>query len=148
MIVVLPFHAGDSNLVADLLDWCADLGNCKNHTALLVADAAVPWDTGRKLLSQAQQVFASASILCTEKPHSEKWPAAANAMWLASARHIAAHVKAPWLHIVWRGQSKTWDILWRNDDGNTDNDSPAYAENLDWRGLCNVANRINKDLKA
>ncbi len=97
MIVVLAFHTGDARLVEELLEWCSDLGNCPNHTALLVADAAVPWDTGRKLLSQAQQVFASASILCTEKPHTEKWPAAANAMWLASARHIIAHVNEPWL---------------------------------------------------
>ncbi len=93
MIVVIPFHPGDSHLVGDLLEWCYDLGGCPNHNAILVADAAVKWDVARTYLREAQSIFKSASILATDQPYTDPWPMSANAMWFFAARHV----KEPWL---------------------------------------------------
>ena len=96
MIIVLPFHAGEIERVRELLSWCLELGGCRNHCAVLVADAAVPWVGGMELLEHAQRVFKEASMISPDAPITGGWPTAANRMFLFAAEKMQAEGQ-PWL---------------------------------------------------
>jgi len=89
MICVIPFHPGDIARAIDLLEWCIQLGRCKAHDCLLVADAAVQWSDCLRAQELAQDCFKSVELICTDQPLLG-WPSAANAMFLLSASHLAS----------------------------------------------------------
>ncbi len=92
MLVVLPFHTADADRLSELLGWIAQLGACRGHEALLVADAGVAWPTAKAVLDQASLLFDKATIITNEK-HVSGWSRGANSLWMTAAKTV----KEPWL---------------------------------------------------
>ena len=86
MTVVIPFFQADAQQAHALIEFIGQLGGCNEHNALLVADAAVDWAVCVEMLEAANRVFRVASLVCTDAPVTG-WPAGANALWLAAAKH-------------------------------------------------------------
>lgn len=89
MICVLPFCTSDASEMRSWLVWNRQLGGCKKHRALLVADAAVTWEDALSLIQSAEQQFESVWITSPPAP-VVGWPQGPNAMFLAAAKFIAA----------------------------------------------------------
>lgn len=88
MMCVIPFFAGDVGLAQELLKWCGDLGGCKEHPCLLVADAATPWDDVRKARALALEVFKS--VLCiTNRETVPGWIPGSSSLFKAAAMFCA-----------------------------------------------------------
>jgi hypothetical protein len=97
VIVVLAFSPVDVDQALTLLEFIGQLGGCQEYKALLVADAAVQWSKCVDMLSLANQIFHSASLVTTDSPVTG-WPQGANALWLAAAKHCqAAGVDFLWM---------------------------------------------------
>jgi len=97
MTVVLAFSPSDVDQALTLLEFIGQLGGCQEYKVLLVADAAVQWSKCVDMLSLANQIFHSASLVTTDSPVTG-WPQGANALWLAAAKHCqAAGVDWLWL---------------------------------------------------
>lgn len=95
MTVVLPFYQADVSRLSNLLTWIGQLGGAKNHSALLVADAATQWSDCVSIRNHAEDVFGSVILSCTEKA-VRGWPQGSNALF----RHAAIEMKKldrPWL---------------------------------------------------
>lgn len=86
MIVVIPFCSADADAARQLLEFIGQIGGCQEYDALLVADADVDWAKAIDAISAANQIFRHANLICTDAPVSG-WPAGANALWLAAAKH-------------------------------------------------------------
>ncbi len=86
MIVVIPFCTADAQQAHQLLEFIHQLGGCREHNALLVADAAVDWAKCLDMLEAANAAFRSVDFICTKSPVTG-WPQGANALWLAAAKH-------------------------------------------------------------
>ena len=97
MLAAFPFHAGDVHLLADLLSWIGDLGGCKSHDALLVADADVQWSSVVALRDLAVQSFGTVHLV-TNEVHVDGWIPGSNSLWLAAARWAMAHERPFWFH--------------------------------------------------
>lgn len=96
MICVLPFCPSDAHELRSWLLWNKQLGGCKNHRALLVADAAVDWEDALSFVQIAEQQFASVSITSPEAP-VVGWPQGPNTMFLTASRFIAGMTdREPW----------------------------------------------------
>lgn len=96
MLVVLPFCASDSALTRQLLKWCCELGRCKNHKALLVADAGMKWTEALEIHQLAGEAFDNPTLITTNE-HYSGWPEAANRMFYAGSEHIHKYLKEPFL---------------------------------------------------
>ena len=94
MILALPFCIKDVSQAIDLMGWIGQLGGCKSHDCLLVADAAVQWSECMHALALAREHFKSAELISTDEP-LDGWPQAANAMFLKAAMHVATHQRQP-----------------------------------------------------
>lgn len=86
MVIVIPFCPADADQALALLDFIGQLGGCQEYNCLLVVDAAVDWGKAVDALTLANRAFRSAAIVTTESPVTG-WPAGANALWLAAAKH-------------------------------------------------------------
>jgi hypothetical protein len=86
MTVVLAFSPADADQALALLDFIGQLGGCQEYSALLVVDAAVDWSKCIDALTLANRAFRDSRIITTESPVTG-WPAGANALWLAAAKH-------------------------------------------------------------
>lgn len=95
MKVVLPFCPTDADHALTLLEFIGQLGGCQEYNCLLVVDAAVDWGKAVDALTLANRAFRSAAIATTESPVAG-WPAGANALWLAAAKHCK-EAGADWL---------------------------------------------------
>jgi hypothetical protein len=87
--VVIPFCPADADKALELLEFIGQLGGCQEHNALLVADDAVDWAVCVDMLAEANRIFRVASLVCTEASITG-WPAGANALWIAAAKHCRA----------------------------------------------------------
>ena len=97
MLAAFPFYAGDAHLLEDLLIWIRDLGGCNGHDAVLVADAAMPWDSVLLLRDLAKASFDSVDIT-TNEMHVDGWIPGSNSLWLAAAKYAHTHVRPFWFH--------------------------------------------------
>lgn len=96
MICVFSTFSGDVDRLHNLLTWIGDLGGCKNHTALLVADFATPFPECAKAKKLALQSFGQ--VRCISNGASVKgWPQGPNSLFWAAAKYIEGMMEAPWL---------------------------------------------------
>lgn len=96
MIAAFFHHAADTDRLHDLLAWISQLGGCKRHDALLVADAATPYDACAKARKLALQSFKEVRCISNSKPVSG-WPAGPNSLFHAAAEYVAFQWPQPWL---------------------------------------------------
>lgn len=95
MLAAFPFHSGDVHLLADLLTWIGDLGGCKSHDALMVADADVQWSSVLALRELAAKSFDRVH-LTTNGAHVAGWIPGSNSLWLAAAKWAQDHRRPFW----------------------------------------------------
>jgi len=86
MTVVVPFCVADADQALALIEFIGQLGGCQEYNCLLVVDAAVDWGKAVDALTLANRAFRGASFITTAEPVTG-WPAGANALWLAAAKH-------------------------------------------------------------
>lgn len=96
MICALLFHAGDVEAAIDLLQWMQQLGGCKVHGCLLVADRATPFDKCRQATRIAGQVFKQVRCISNHGPVNG-WPEGPNSLFRAAAEFVGNHWPEPWL---------------------------------------------------
>jgi hypothetical protein len=96
MLVALPTHSGDIADLARLLDWIKRLGDCKQHSALIIADAGTAFDQVMNVREQAGQIFRDARVITNERP-VKGWPDGANSLFKAAAAFIHEHVHQSFL---------------------------------------------------
>lgn len=96
MLTVIPFCASDAPLAKSLLKWIIELGACKNHKALLIADPSQSWVSVMDIQQVANDAFQSANLITTDE-HYEGWPEASNWMWFSAAEHVSKYYKEPFL---------------------------------------------------
>ena len=97
MTVVVPFCPADADQALALLEFIGQLGGCQEYNCLIVVDAAVDWAKCVDALTLANRAFRDTRIITTSTPVTG-WPAGANALWLAAAKHCKS-VGADWLWI-------------------------------------------------
>lgn len=97
MIVVFPFCPSDVSLAQELMRWIEDLGGCKNHCALLVADRATQWSKCIDVMGIAQKSFATVHLAVPDVEYDFGWPQGANAMFRFAAKHIEENFGTHWL---------------------------------------------------
>lgn len=96
MLTCLAFCAHDAHLAKNLLRWICELGGCKNHKVLLLADCNQPWVSALEIHQLACEAFGNATLITTEEPFSG-WPTASNWMWYTAAEHISKYLHEPFL---------------------------------------------------
>lgn len=89
MLVTFQVCHKDSAELVRLLEWCQRLGSYKGHDALIVADAATPWDQAMAALKIAKGLFRSATIITNEAPIND-WVEGPKSLFIASAKYAAA----------------------------------------------------------
>jgi hypothetical protein len=85
MLCVLPVYKNDVANLLNLLKWIRQLGGCKDHMAVLVADANTPVDGIWQLSDQGKRIFSGFSVISTEHPVNG-WPQGPNELFLTAAR--------------------------------------------------------------
>ncbi len=98
MIAAFLFHTQDVHKAIDLLRWIEQLGGCKAHNALLVADAATPFKDCAEARKIAARCFTE--VRCIANPESTKgWPQGPNSLFHAAAKYIESAWTMPWLNM-------------------------------------------------
>lgn len=95
MLCVLPFCQRDFHKLREMLQWINELGCCKNHDALFVCDAAVPWDDCHHVIALAKKSFHRVSIV-SNSGTVEGWIEGSNSLFLTAAQWCQDNKKA-WL---------------------------------------------------
>lgn len=95
MTIVFPFHAGDVLKTKRLITWIQKIEGCKNHDALLVADAGLSWGPVFELRDLAETCFKSVSLISNSTSVSG-WPAGPNSLFYTASLHISKNSKDPW----------------------------------------------------
>lgn len=100
ILVVIPFHSGDADLLVKLLDWMIHL-NAEGHKktdALLVTDDSVKEEARAAVVERTKQLFRNVRITVATIPDTHKmWPKAPNVMFEHAARQVQLTCKLPWL---------------------------------------------------
>lgn len=94
LIVAIGYHKGDLQRTKNLLEWITELGGCRPHTCLLIADEEVTKEARAELAKIAKQAFdvvatIPAGVNCAWKP---------NQMFLSAAKWISECCK---LNFLW-----------------------------------------------
>lgn len=103
MIVVIPFCAKDLSLVSTLLEWIDDLGGCRKHACLLVADSKLTDSEVAPIRKTAKLVFKTVNFVRTpysiklSKTGDSPWPVGPNWMFYCSAMYLGMSAKEQWL---------------------------------------------------
>lgn len=84
MLCVIPFFSGDVRQAKRLLAWIADLGGCRGHDCLLVADAATPWDDALECYDSAKASFDSVVWASNERT-VDGWIPGSNSLFRVAA---------------------------------------------------------------
>lgn len=83
MIVALPTHTGDISELYRLLQWMEKLGGCGAHKAIIIADAATPFNIVAEASKLARKIFSDARVISTGASTSG-WPQGANSLFRAA----------------------------------------------------------------
>lgn len=67
MLTAFSFFSGDADKLRELLEWIGDLGGCKAHDCVLVADAGVDWKTCADLRTLAATMFRTAALVSNKE---------------------------------------------------------------------------------
>lgn len=87
MTIVFPFHAGDAQLLSQLLRWIARLGFNADHSALLVADGAVDYHVAEALMKEARHAFGRVNMRAIQP--TQGWIPGSNALFECAAKTLA-----------------------------------------------------------
>lgn len=96
MICAFMFNAKDSPEIHELLRFIAQLGGCKNHDCLLVADAATPFYACKTAADLAKQSFREVRSISNGQTVSG-WPMVPNSLFVAASKYIQSCWPQPWL---------------------------------------------------
>lgn len=96
MICAFPCHQGDIDALLNLLEWIGQLGGCKGHNALLVADAKTDFKKCAKAKELLKASFSE--VRCITNGRSVTgWPKGPNSLFWAAATYIGCGWQIPWL---------------------------------------------------
>lgn len=87
MTLVLPFHTGDVMAAKRLMSWIADLGGCKGHDCLLMADADTPYEHALDVKNQAILSFDSV-VFHTNGTSVRGWIPGSNSLFFSAAHRL------------------------------------------------------------
>lgn len=96
MICAFLFNHKDVAALQDLLKWCAELGGCKQHDALLVADLTTPAKQCMLAHKLAKSAFKEVRSISNGKA-AVGWPQVPNSLFWAAANYINGGWPQPWL---------------------------------------------------
>ena len=96
MLCVLPVHEGDVFLLLNLLRWIKELGGCPCHAALIVADAALPWNHAQTAITLASDSFDSVQFITNGEP-VDGWIPGSNSLWTSAAAYCSKQEIDGWL---------------------------------------------------
>lgn len=83
MLIILPYFPGDSEAASRLGDWIGELGGCKGHELLLVADHRSP-----DLTDKFKAHFDKITLTWVNDDAWNKWPDSANNMFRKGAKYV------------------------------------------------------------
>jgi GT2 family glycosyltransferase len=86
MLTVFPFYQGDTDRMIHLLEWILDLGGCKNHDALLVADAGTDWQRCMEIKKLCEKSFRDVRLI-TNAESVHGWIDGPKSLFLAGAKY-------------------------------------------------------------
>lgn len=92
MVIVFPFHSGDSASALTWLSWIEELGGCKSHSIILMPAKGVNSDAPKELAIRA---FGSVSIL-QDAEGIDGHPAGPNSMMRQAIWHCQMASIGPW----------------------------------------------------
>lgn len=95
LLVVLAYCPKDLEITKKLLFWIYELGSCKPHSILLVADSAVPQPTMRELMDIVRPVFHNVQTMIVTVPAHATFPP--NVMFLQAANKVKENYKHDFL---------------------------------------------------
>jgi hypothetical protein len=95
LLVVLAYCPKDLEITKKLLFWISELGSCKPHSLLLVADSAVPQPTMRELMDIVRPVFHKVHTMIVTVPSNVTFPP--NHMFLQAANQVKENYKHDFL---------------------------------------------------
>lgn len=95
MLCVLPVFKGDTARLKDLLLWMQQLGGCRGHSALVVADAATPYLDVLDIMAAAAQVFTTADLI-TNPESVSGWIPGPKSLFFEAARWCHEKRIGPW----------------------------------------------------
>jgi hypothetical protein len=90
MLCVLPVYTKDVPRLLNLLKWIHQLGGCKDHSAIIVADAATSAPAIFDLQQEAQKSFHCVEVSTTAKSVNG-WPQGPNELFLRAAEVARSH---------------------------------------------------------
>ena len=96
MTCVLPVFAGDVFLLFNLLTWIKQLGGCRGHDALIVADAATPFNHCLTAAKLAADSFDSVQII-TNGTSVPGWVPGSNSLFFAACEYCRNNPAPHWL---------------------------------------------------
>lgn len=96
MLCVFPVFAGDTFLLFNLLRWIKQLGPCPGHSALIVADADLPWHHAKTIVDLAAESFDHTEFI-TNGQSVAGWIAGSNSLWVTAAKHCSIGSIDGWL---------------------------------------------------
>lgn len=97
MLCVLPIYKEDVPCLLNLTRWIHDLGGCKGHAAVIVADPDTPARGIFEIQFEAKKSFNNVSLVTTDRP-VQGWPQGPNELFLAAAKY-AKERGMPWLFL-------------------------------------------------
>lgn len=109
MLTVFPFYDGDVKQMLNLLEWIHELGGCKQHDALLVADAGVDWKRCLEVKTLAAKSFKTVTMI-SNKTSVMGWIEGPKSLFLAGAKYAHAH-RVPFLQMETDAVPLTLDWL-------------------------------------
>lgn len=96
MICAFLFHGEDVSRTQNLLRWIAQLGGCKGHDALLVADYATPYSACSKAKRLAERSFSNVRTI-SNGATVKGWPQGPNSLFWAAAAFVHGAWPKPFL---------------------------------------------------
>lgn len=97
MLCTLPVYKNDVPKLLNLIKWIRQLGGCKDHDAVIVADADTPSRDVFQIQRESNLAFSATAIATTEKT-VRGWPQGPNELFLA-AGHFAKKRNMHWLFL-------------------------------------------------
>lgn len=96
MLAVIPFCRSDVQQALDLLKWIGQLGNCPQHSVLLVTPPDTAWYLCLHMQELGSAAFRDCTLLMPERT-TQGWPQEANILWKMTAQYCHEHKTGPWL---------------------------------------------------
>ena len=97
MLCTLPVYKDDVPKLLNLIRWLRQLGGCRDHLAVIVADADTPAGDIFEIRDEASKVFSEVLVTTTDRG-VKGWPEGPNELFLAAAR-FAKERNMHWLFL-------------------------------------------------